>query len=721
MTKYILSILALCIILSTSVHAQQNTTKPAGTKKQVADSLRVNIGMEKQLDEIVVSASRGTETRDKVPSTISIVGKKQIESQMAISPNIAEILAKVPGMAVASNRTSNFGQTLRGRGLLIMIDGIPQSTPLRNGGMDVRTIDPGVLERVEIIKGATAIYGNGADGGLINYITKQPGTDKPFAATTNLSTGGSLTDLNKSIGGRISQQFFGKLNKFSYVAGGMYDKTGVYRDADGNILPPRYGLGQNEAYNAFAKLGYEINENNSVDVMYNYFSNRQKTDYVVKPGIPGSEPASAEPGVAPGIPEGTPYNHNAQVHYTSKALPLNTNLDVNLYMQNFYTIYFWSPTFKNGGQSTIKSNKKGVRINFNTPYMISNAVNGSVTYGIDFLNDITSQYLTDGRVWAPEMNMKNYAPYAQLKATLFRDFVFKGGLRYENINVDVPDYTTLVTINQTTGKESGGIAVHGGNLDYDALVFNAGLRYTKFENFNPYFSYSQGFTINELGRILRTAQANYLQTLKPEAIVVNNYELGFNSRFNKLTFSAAGYLSTSRLGANTKELNGVYYVLRAPEKVYGFEVVADYRFNEKLQAGVSYDYIEGKVDENNDDTYEKYLPGNRIMPQKFTSYIEYSPLRSLGMRMQWLYTADRKRFEKNAAGTYGYAESPVSSTNVLNFNTYYSINKKMKVSLGIENLLNNDYYTINSQWENDAYLYQKGNGTRATISLSVNW
>jgi iron complex outermembrane recepter protein len=62
--------------------------------------------------------------------------------------------------------------------VLVLIDGIPQSTPLRAVGRDIRTIDPSVVKRVEVIKGATAIYGNGADGGLINYITKTPKTDQ---------------------------------------------------------------------------------------------------------------------------------------------------------------------------------------------------------------------------------------------------------------------------------------------------------------------------------------------------------------------------------------------------------------------------------------------------------------------------------------------------------------------------------------------------------------
>jgi iron complex outermembrane receptor protein len=57
---------------------------------------------------------------------------------------------------------------------LVLIDGIPQSTPLRNGGRDLRTIDASAIDHIEVINGATAMYGNGAAGGVINYITKKP-------------------------------------------------------------------------------------------------------------------------------------------------------------------------------------------------------------------------------------------------------------------------------------------------------------------------------------------------------------------------------------------------------------------------------------------------------------------------------------------------------------------------------------------------------------------
>jgi iron complex outermembrane receptor protein len=48
----------------------------------------------------------------------------------------------------------------------------------------------------------------------------------------------------------------------------------------------------------------------------------------------------------------------------------------------------------------------------------------------------------------------------------------------------VPDYTTIR--NYVNGTYvGGGIAVNGGELDFNALMFNAGLRYTKWSLFKP--------------------------------------------------------------------------------------------------------------------------------------------------------------------------------------------------------------------------------------------
>jgi len=71
----------------------------------------------------------------------------------------------------APKKLSGFGETLRGRSPLYLVDGVPQSTPLRDDSRDGYTIDPFFIDRVEVIFGSNAIQGIGATGGVVNYVT----------------------------------------------------------------------------------------------------------------------------------------------------------------------------------------------------------------------------------------------------------------------------------------------------------------------------------------------------------------------------------------------------------------------------------------------------------------------------------------------------------------------------------------------------------------------
>ena len=208
---------------------EKEVTVVAGSSTEVS----IHLSQAKtQLAEVIVSAGRTRESIDQVPSSVSVVGVKTLQQNINITTNLGDILEnRVPGLAPSTGLSSNFGQTLRGRSLLIMIDGVPQSTPLRNGAMDLRALDPAVIERIEVVKGATAIYGNGAAGGLINYFTRNPKTNKLLNSHTSVATTGSLAKRSNSMGGRISQLFFGDKGKFCYVVSGVYEQTGEHKDA----------------------------------------------------------------------------------------------------------------------------------------------------------------------------------------------------------------------------------------------------------------------------------------------------------------------------------------------------------------------------------------------------------------------------------------------------------------------------------------------------------
>lgn len=689
-----------------SVSAEGTTEVAVVLKEQQAD-----------LSEVIVSASRRAESLSQTPSSVTILTAKDINTQSIISPNLANILSySVPGLGMATNQTGNSGQTLRGRSVLVLIDGIPQSTPLRAGGRDIRSIDPSVIERVEVIKGATAIYGNGAEGGLINYITKKGNSGKEFGGYSQIGLTGN-TKGDSTIGYRATQQFYGKLKKFDYIVSGMYEKTGVYRDAKGLVISPEYGLGETKSYNGYAKLGYDISETQRLDLMYNYFSSRQDSRYVTKAGVYGVSPAIGVRGDRPGVDEGTRFNHNANLQYTNKKIAGNTDLTANVYYQDFYTIYSNSTSFLGGGQSALLSTKKGARLNLNTPFSLSEQVLMQVNYGLDVLNDKTAQNLVDGRAWVPKMNMLNLAPYVQASANIMTDLTIKAGLRSENMDIKVNDFTTLAGPNGT-----GNVDVKGGTLNYNAFVFNAGARYSAWKVFNPFISYAQSFSVFEVGRVLRVATSNTLAQLETKPIIVNNYEAGFSSALGKLNLSAAYYLSTSKLGANLLEVDGRYISQRIPERVYGFEVQADYPVLDELLIGGNYAKVEGKGDVDDDGKFDGptdvYLNTTRIPPSKTTAYIRYSGLKNLSVDLNWVHVGSRDRFKRNEkTGKYLIGEGPVKAYNLFNFAAAYKVNEALRLNLGIENLLNKSYYPSISQFYGSDINYVRGNGRRFNLAV----
>ncbi len=695
---------------------------------KAAEEVKISVQLFQDLEnlrEVTITSNRRTETLDEVPSSVSVISSREIENLAQTSNSIADILAEVPGLALSTNQTSSVGQTLRGRNMLVLIDGIPQSTPLRSGGRDINTIDPNTIERIEVIKGATAIYGNGSDGGIVNYITKKPGRSGKLESTTQINTEGSLVDIDHTVGSKISQSFSGKTGRLGYVASGSFRQTGIFRDANGLVMSPTYGQGETNQYNLFGKMNYTLSPAQDLELMYNYFSSNQNTEYINQPGVYGESPAIGIIGDMLGVDQGNRHNHNAQLIYNAYRLPGDSDFRLNLYLQDFETVYGFTDAFYNpvlaleGGQSFLESNKKGARFNFKTPYSLGQDLTGDVLYGVDILNDKTSQSLVDGRAWVPEMDMTNFAPYVQLK-TMYRDFVLKAGLRFENINIEVKDFQTIVRYPVGSDTPNGGVAVDGGKLKYDATTFNAGIRYNSWNIFKPFVSFSQSFSIADLGRTLRSATGNTLSQIATQAVIANNYEAGFNSRFGQTSLSGAYFISTSSLGATYVEVNGIFQIARQPEKVTGFELALDTKLLRNLYLGSSISYTEGKLDSENNGNYDTYMNGDRIPPVKTVTYLEYKIDGFWNARLSHIYSGNRKKFDALPTGGYAYGKGPVNSFNLVNFNTYYQLTKNTKLGLGIQNLLNEDHYNLNSQWGAREENYFKGNGTRFNLSLTVN-
>lgn len=685
-----------------------------------------------QLSEVVVSATRKPESIRNIAASVTVVPRRKLETELAVGADVTSILAnQVPGFAPTAQTGSNVGQNLRGRPMLVMVDGISQSSPLRNAEVDLRSIDPSVIQQIEVIKGATAIYGNGAAGGLVNYVTLLPDTASKFSGRTDVQLNGSPVKFRNSVGGRVSQLFYGKAGKFDYTVSGTAEQTGEYKDAKGDIVGPNYSLGETDTYNAFAKLGFTPAKGHRIQAVYNYYSSLQNSNYTLVNGnLLKGEKATGVPGKPSGKPTGAKYNHNVHVAYKTDLLPFNTSLTADVYYEKREDVFYVSfGRFDGGdGQSLANNEKRGARLFLQTPVLNNNSLKANIAYGLDYLNDKTAQPLVDGRVWVPTMDMTNLAPFAQADINLFRDLIVKTGFRYEAVNIDVDDYRTLRITNAAGATITPSFDVKGGTLKYNTGLFNAGIKYNRYAWFSPFASFSQGFSVMDIGLALRDAKVNSIDKINTDAVKVDNYEVGFETRIKGLFFTASAYRSESKLGIEVvyDAATDLFNTARSPERIYGFELAANYKFNQSLQVGGSYSYTEGKRDIDNNgkfsDDKDVYMNGRRIAAPKITGNISYNPIPVLDLNLSYTGIACRNRFAKNATtGIYNGNEGAVQAYNLFNFAAGYKLSKNTRLSLGIENLFNEDYFPARAQWFMQPGFYSKGRGTAVTVGISVRY
>ena len=208
---------------------------------------------------IVVTATRTEESVLDVPRSVTVIDREQIQQQRQLTNNLPDILGQlVPGLGPTPLQNSTRNLSLRGRSALILIDGVPQS-PNSGFNTELNTIDPDVIERIEIVRGPSAIYGDGATGGIINIITRAGG-DGPVVYDLGVSTSVGLTSIeDDSFGYGVQIGAGGSDERTSVRANLSYDVTNARFDANGDRVPPNR-VADADRLGFLAKLGHELTE-----------------------------------------------------------------------------------------------------------------------------------------------------------------------------------------------------------------------------------------------------------------------------------------------------------------------------------------------------------------------------------------------------------------------------------------------------------------------------
>ncbi|MEK9842173.1 TonB-dependent receptor plug domain-containing protein, partial [Thalassospira sp.] len=125
------------------------------------------------LPEVVVSATRSRRSIKSMSPSVVVIGRDQIETQMAKSSDITNVIRNtVPGFMFDDQSLISSTETFRGRDVQVLVDGVSRNTPLRNTSRILSMIDIAQVESIEVIPGSNALNGDGATGATINIITK---------------------------------------------------------------------------------------------------------------------------------------------------------------------------------------------------------------------------------------------------------------------------------------------------------------------------------------------------------------------------------------------------------------------------------------------------------------------------------------------------------------------------------------------------------------------
>src|SRR6202171_1457210 len=145
-------------------------------------------------EHVSVSATRTDKGIEDLPMRVEVLGKEELDEKVLMTPgDIVMMLNEMGGLRVQATSPSLGAasvriQGLRGRYTRFLSDGLPLFGE-QTGGLGLLQIPPTDLAQVEVIKGvASALYGAGAMGGVVNLISRRPGAKPSQDFLVNRST-----------------------------------------------------------------------------------------------------------------------------------------------------------------------------------------------------------------------------------------------------------------------------------------------------------------------------------------------------------------------------------------------------------------------------------------------------------------------------------------------------------------------------------------------------
>ena len=211
------------------------------------------------LGEVVVSASRSEQKSFDAPASVQSVARETIQSG-GPQVNLSESLTRVPGLTILDrqNYAQDLQVSIRGfgarsafgiRGLRLLIDGIPATTP--DGQGQGSSISLTSTDHIEVLRGPMALlYGN-SSGGVIQAFSKAAPKE-------------AEVDYQYYVGS------YG-LHRADYQFGDTVGAVGIVADYSTMTIDGYRANSYTERKQFNGKLNFDLNEDLKVNMVFNQF------------------------------------------------------------------------------------------------------------------------------------------------------------------------------------------------------------------------------------------------------------------------------------------------------------------------------------------------------------------------------------------------------------------------------------------------------------------
>ncbi|MAL77935.1 MAG: hypothetical protein CMN55_02295 [Sneathiella sp.] len=640
------------------------------------------------LDAITVYATRTPQSSFEVPASTSSIDTEAPGN--ALAGDTSDLLKYTPGVEVANGPRRN-GQTVSIRGfdndaIITLMDGRRQNFEAAHDGRFY--IDPSLLKRVEVVRGASsAVYGGGGIGGVLAFDTKDaadmlaPGDDFGVYSAMGYRSG------NEEYAPVVSA--FGRTGAFDVIGIASYRNAGNIRQGGGSELQT-----DDELLSGLFKVGYNFNDFNNLKFIYQGLRND------------GSEPNNGGGAV-------TTSNPIVQKKVTDNQFGLKYEFEnpANDWLKPKLHVYYNNTDVRETDISGSNTGRVQVReietIGFNADNQTILNVNENqkhtLSYGFEIYHDEQTGSTTNGgtRPGVPNADATNYGVYVQ------NEFDWR------------TDYGRFLIIPAARFDSYRSSDDAGNSQDESQVSPKFSVSYMPNDNFMVYGSYAQAFRAPNLTELYSSGQhfpavppmfpANFFTpnpNLKPET--VTTYEIGAGFDFagipgphDRAYMKGSWFLSYGDdfITQNVDIFGGTTTMTNVPEaRLSGFEIEALYQIN-PVTAKLGLSYVEAE-----DETTGAYLDNN--VPMTLVADLSYdaTSIESIfGVRGRFATEND-----KNSTGvaTSGYSV----------FDLYYRWMPSMKpldtltVDFGVSNIFDKEYTTAYSG------LYEEGRSVNVRVA-----